>query len=289
MAKVYDNISELTGNTPLVRLKGIAGEQKTGADLIAKIEFINPSRSIKDRPVAELLADLRHTGELKQGGNVIAAADGNTAVALAQACAVGGNPMTIVMPSQERIEIGKLAGGYGVKVLRTKGTLEDAEKKAAEVAAVSRDTVLLDLSELREERGRTGEEIWKDTGGRLDWLVADKDTLDTLGKSVEYLKGQNPGIRFAAAVRENSDNLPKENEIQITVSEKDARKAAAYLAAREGILAGISSGAALTAALHLAGQKENENARIVVILPDTGERYLSTEVFGAVLTPPDPF
>lgn len=289
MAKIYDNILELAGNTPLLRLNGITKKEGINSEIIAKIEFINPSRSVKDRSVFSLIEDALRSGTIKQGTAVIAAAYGNTAVALAQAGAVYGFSLTIVLPVSTRIEIKKLLGGYGAGTVYVRGGLQEAAEKAADLARNSPDSFLLDLSGSESETAKAGEEILKETDGSLDYLVADEDTLRSISGSVRFLKENKPDIRIAAAVGEDYGDPSKDWDETVIIPSREAELVTAKLAATEGILAGISSGAAIAAALKLSRQEENAGKRIVVILADTGERYLSTEVFGAVLTPPDPF
>ena len=289
MAKIHDSVLELAGGTPLLRLHRIENKAGVKAEIVAKLEFINPSRSIKDRTVGAVLEEAEQSGRLKPGAAVIAA-DGNVGVSRALAAAAKGHPLTLVIPSSVRIETRKLVGGYGAKIVTAQGGIEGAQTKAKALAQQSPDAFWLEQAGRQVDSESAGIEIWRDTDGKADFLVADEGTWGALSKAGSYLKGKNPECKTIAAVSETyaqgQGDLVDE---AIPVTEEEARRTTAVLARREGILTGISSGAAVAAALRIADRNENAGKRIIVILADTGERYLSTEVFGAVLTPPDPF
>ncbi|MBR1702534.1 MAG: pyridoxal-phosphate dependent enzyme [Lachnospiraceae bacterium] len=290
MAKVHDSVLELAGGTPLLRLHHIENKAGVKAEIVAKLEFVNPSRSVKDRIAGGVIEEAEQSGSLKPGAAVIAAADGNTGIALALAAAAKGHPLTLVMPSSTRIEIRKLAGGYGAKTVIVPGGAEGAQAKAKALAKQSSDAFLLEQVGRQADSETAGIEIWRDTDGRADFLVADESAWGTLVNAGSYLKGKNPEFKIVAAVSETCTQGQIDSiDEAFTITEEEARRTTAVLAGSEGILTGISSGAAVAAALHIADRKENAGKRIIVILADTGERYLSTEVFGAVLTPPDPF
>ncbi|MBR1851900.1 MAG: pyridoxal-phosphate dependent enzyme [Lachnospiraceae bacterium] len=296
MAKVYDSMLELAGATPLLRLHHMEKEIGGRAELVAKLEFINPTRSIKDRMAGAWIEWAEQDGGLRPGTGVIAAAEKNTGVGLALAAAVKGHPLTLIMPSRTRIEIRKLVCGYGAKLVLVPGEIEAAREKAKAIAGQNTKDFLLEPAgqgKSPDTHGDTlGVELWNDTDGRVDLVVADTETWGDLVQTAGYLKEKNPACRMVAAAVQNAVHIQKETGMideTIVVSEDEARQTTAAIAEKEGILVGIASGAAVMAALHVAGRKENAGKRICVILADTGERYLSTEVFGAVLTPPEPF
>lgn len=295
VAEIKNSILELVGSTPLVRLHGLEGEERAVADVLAKIEYRNPSRSIADRFVPELIRIAEERGLLQEGKTIIEAAEGNIGVSLAQVAAVKGYPLTLVLPASANREYRKLIGGFGAKVIVTprQQGLEGAKQKAQELLEQTPDSVTL-LQDLTIENAgihyRTiGPEIWESAGGRIDIFVAEEGSDGVLAGVGKYLKEQQPRTKVVAVRLQGSAARGDDYDEIVMVGKNEAYQTTSELAKKEGILAGISSGAAVYAALQIAKRKENKGKRIVVLLSDTGERYLSTEVFGAVLAPPDPF
>ncbi|MBR1771249.1 MAG: pyridoxal-phosphate dependent enzyme [Lachnospiraceae bacterium] len=295
MAKINNSILELVGATPLVRLHGLEREEQTAAEMFAKIEYRNPSRSVADRLIPVLIRTAEEQGLLHAGDTIIEAADGNSGVSLAQIAAVKGYALTLVLPASANREYRKLIGGFGAKVILTPRQLgpEGARQKAQELHAQIAGSVMPigALADARQEiyGNSIGSELWQGTGGRIDVLVA-VDAGDGLAAGVgTYIKGKDPQIRVVVGRIEPATDTDGNYDEVISVGQKEAYRTTLALAQKEGILAGISSGAAVYTALQVAKRPENKGKRIVVLLNDTGERYLSTEVFGAVLAPPDPF
>lgn len=302
--KIYGDITELVGRTPLLRLKNI--EEKTGvkAAIVAKLECFNPAGSAKDRPALEMILDAEKSGALKEGSVIIEPTSGNTGIGLAAIGVSRGYKVIIVMPdsmSQERIKLMKL---YGAQVILTPGaqgmagSIAEAEKIAAETPGAFIPSQFDNPANPLAHYKTTGPEIWEDTEGKVDILVAGIGTGGTLSGTGRFLKEQNPNIKIIGAEPEGSplltkgvagkhgiqgiganfipDNLDRSiyDEI-IDVPDKCAFDFALDMAKREGIAVGISSGAALYTAVKTAERPENEGKTIVVIMTDTGERYLS--------------
>lgn len=318
MENIYDNVLELMGNTPLVRLHRIEKEYGIEGRLLAKLESFNPARSIKDRIAIAMIDKAEKDGILKPGGTIIEPTSGNTGIALSLVAAAKGYKAVIVMPASMSVERRKLIAGFGAKVVLTPAAegMKGAIKKASELQNEI-DNSFIPGQFFNEEnpkihRNTTGPEIWEDTDNDVDIFVAGVGTGGTITGAGGYLKEKNKNIKIVAIEPKESPVLSKgqagSHKIQgigagfipevldstvydeiVRVAGNDAYAMAGKLAKTEGILAGISSGAALYGAVKTATQAENKGKTTVVILPDTGERYLSTGVFGDVLMPPEPF
>lgn len=306
--KIYSNVSELVGGTPLLRLKRFEGENGAVAQLLAKLEFFNPGGSVKDRVAAAIIDDAEKKGILKSDSVIIEPTSGNTGIGLAAVAASRGYRLIITMPDTMSIERRKLIGAYGAEIVLTDGKLgmQGAIDKAQEIA----DNILnsfiagqfVNPANPAAHYNSTGPEIWNDTDGKVDIFVAGVGTGGTLSGTGKYLKEKNPDIKIVAVEPTNSPVLSKgesgkhglqgigagfvpktlDTDIYdeiITVDEEQAYNAARTLAKSEGVLVGISSGAALYAATELAKREDNKDKTIVVLLPDTGERYLSTDLY----------
>ena len=304
--KIYGSVEELIGKTPLLELKRYG----TGleARLLAKLECFNPGGSAKDRVAANMIADAEISGKLSMGGTIIEPTSGNTGIGLAAIGAAKGYRVIIVMPDTMSLERQKLIAAYGAQLVLTDGALgmSGAIAKAEELAREIPNSVIAgqfdNPANPEAHEKTTGPEIWNDTDGKVDVFVAGVGTGGTLSGVGKYLKSQNPDVKIVAVEPADSPLLsegragahgiqgiganfvPKNLDTEIydeviAVSTADAYSAARELAKREGVLAGISSGAALFAASSLARREENKGKSIVVLLPDTGERYLSTDLF----------
>ena len=308
MAKVYDSILDLVGKTPLVELKRIEEKEGLQAKLIAKVESFNPAGSVKDRIAKAMIEDAEAKGLLKEGSVIIEPTSGNTGIGLAAAATVKGYRMILTMPETMSVERRKLLAAYGAELVLTDGSrgMKGAIEKAAELAESTKNAFVpsqfTNAYNPAAHEESTGPEIWEDTEGRVDLFIAGVGTGGTITGTGRYLKAQNPDIRLVAVEPSDSPVLsggtPGPHKIQgigagfvpdvldekiydevLPVSLSDAFSAARALAHTEGFLAGISSGAALHAAAQLGKRKENKEKQIVVLLPDTGERYLSTDLF----------
>lgn len=304
--KIYGSVEELVGRTPLLEL-GRYGEGLS-ARLLAKLEGFNPGGSSKDRVAANMIADAEKKGILKEGGTIIEPTSGNTGIGLAAIGAAKGYKVVIVMPDSMSLERQKLIAAYGAELVLTDGALgmSGAIARANEIAEKTPNSIIAgqfdNAANPEAHFNSTGPEIWEDTDGKVDIFVAGVGTGGTLSGVGKYLKMKDPNVRAVAVEPADSPLLSKgvsgahgiqgiganfvpENldrtvidEI-VAVSTNDACSAARELARKEGILVGISSGAALFAARELAGRPENEGKTVIVLLPDSGERYLSTELF----------
>ena len=311
--KIYNSISELVGRTPLVRLKNIEKDYSLSAKLIAKVEYLNPTGSVKDRAALEMITDAERTGRLKKGGTIIEPTSGNTGIGLAAIGASRGYRVIITMPDTMSKERQLLMTAYGAELVLTDGALgmAGAIKKAEEIAASIDGSIIAgqfsNPANSEAHRKTTAPEIWEDTDGEIDIFVAGIGTGGTLTGIGEYLKEKNPNIKIIGIEPDDSPvlsggkagahrlqgigagfvpdvlNTAVYDEI-ITVSTDEAYSAGREIARREGLLVGISSGAALPAAKLVASRPENEGKTVVVLLPDTGERYLSTEMFKYITT-----
>ena len=302
---IAKNILEKIGGTPLVK---IAKLNKGGAEVVAKVEFFNPGGSVKDRIAFAMIEAAEQAGLLKPGALIIEPTSGNTGVGLALVAAVKGYHLILTMPETMSVERRKLAAAYGAEIVLTEGAagMKGAIAKALELQQQNPGSFIPQQFENPANpayhKAHTGPEIWKDADGKVDAFVAGVGTGGTLTGVAEYLKQQNPDVKIFAVEPDTSPVLsggkPGPHKIQgigagfvpkvfnpgivtkvITVSAENAGKTARAAAAQEGLLIGISSGAALYAALELAKQPEFAGKRIVVLLPDTGERYLSTWLF----------
>ena len=299
------NILEKIGNTPLVKIEKL---NRGGAEVVAKVEFFNPGGSVKDRIALAMIEAAEKAGVLKPGALIIEPTSGNTGVGLALVSAVKGYHLILTMPETMSVERRKLAAAYGAEIVLTDGAagMKGAIAKALELQAQNPGSFIPQQFENPANpayhKAHTGPEIWKDADGKVDAFVAGVGTGGTLTGVAEYLKSQNPNVKIFAVEPDTSPVLsggkPGPHKLQgigagfvpkvlntgvvgevITVSAENAGKTARAAAAQEGLLVGISSGAALYAALELAKKPEFAGKRIVVLLPDTGERYLSTWLF----------
>lgn len=302
--KLYANITELIGRTPLVRLSRYEQAQGAGATIAAKLELFNPAGSVKDRVAKAMLDAAEADGLLKPGGTIVEPTSGNTGIGLASIAAARGYQIILTMPESMSVERRALLKAYGAKLVLTPAAegMKGAIAKAQEIAAQTPGSFIpgqfTNPANPAAHRATTGPEIWNDTDGRVDIFVAGVGTGGTLTGVGEYLKAQNPAIRVVAVEPASSPVLsggaPGPHKIQgigagfvpdtlnpsiydeiIPVENDAAIAASAELARSEGILVGFSSGAALYAATQLAKRPENRGKLIVVLLPDTGERYLS--------------
>lgn len=307
--KVFEQASDLIGNTPLVRLNGYQKEKKLDAELLAKLEYFNPAGSVKDRVALYMLLDAQEKGLLKRDSVIIEPTSGNTGIGLAAVAAEKGIRTIIVMPDTMSIERRNILKAYGAELVLTDGKLgmKGAIAKANELAEEIPHSFIPgqftnDANPFAHYK-TTGPEIWKDTDGDVDILVAGVGTGGTLSGAGRYLKEQNPDIQVVAVEPKDSPVLsegragshklqgigagfvPRTLDIDIydeviPVTTQQAYDAARLLAREDAVLAGISSGAALYAAEVLAKRPENRGKRIVIIIPDSGEKYLSEPVYG---------
>ncbi len=306
MTGIAEDITKLVGNTPLVRLKKIGAG--LGADLVGKLESFNPCSSVKDRIGLNMIDAAERAGQIKEGSVLVEPTSGNTGIALAFVCAARGYRLILTMPETMSIERRKLLKILGAELVLTPGTegMPGAIRKAEElVASDSRYLLLQQFANPANpeiHRNTTAEEIWRDTDGDVDILVAGVGTGGTVTGVAEVLKARKPSFQAIAVEPVGSPVLsggkPGPHKIQgigagfvpdvlrtelldevITVGDQDAGIAARRLAREEGILVGISAGAAVSVALEVAARPENAGKMIVVVLPDTGERYLSTWLF----------
>ena len=305
---VYESIQEMIGNTPLVRLNGYRRSKKLKADILAKLEYLNPAGSVKDRVAWYMILDAEKKGLLKADTTVIEPTSGNTGIGLAAIAASRGYRTIIVMPDSMSVERRNILKAYGAEIILTDGAqgMKGAIAKANELAEQIPDSFIpgqfTNKANPQAHYETTGPEIWKDTAGAVDILVCGVGTGGTLTGAGRYLKERNPEIRVVAVEPKDSPVLsggrPGGHKLQgigagflpltldtgvydevIAVSTEEAYEAARLLAREDGILAGISSGAALFAAELLAGRNENKGRNIVVIIPDSGEKYLSGPLF----------
>ncbi len=310
MANIYTSAEQLIGNTPLLELARLAKDYGCGARILAKLEYLNPAGSVKDRAARAMLDDAESRGLLAPGSVVIEPTSGNTGIGLALLCAVRGYRLIIVMPDSMSMERRLLMQAYGAELVLTPGAqgMRGAIAKAEELAAGYPGSFIpsqfTNPANAQAHSDTTGPEIWRDTEGELDVFVAGVGTGGTITGTGRFLKAQKPGIEIIAVEPDASAVLSGgaagAHKLQgigagfvpevldtavydhvLPVSAEDAFAAARALAKREGVLVGISSGAALHAALALGKRPEYSGKTIVVLLPDTGDRYLSTELFQA--------
>ena len=306
--KIYENIGALIGNTPLLKVNALAKKENLVATVLVKLERVNPAGSVKDRIAKAMLDDAEAKGLLQAGGTIIEPTSGNTGVGLAALCAARGYKAIFTMPETMSIERRKLLTAYGAEVVLTdgakgmKGAIEKAEALQKEIPGAIIPGQFDNPANPAIHRATTGPEIWSDTDGKVDIFVAGVGTGGTLTGVGSYLKEQNPAVQVVAVEPASSPVLskgtPGPHKIQgigagfvpkvldttvydsiFPVENEEAFATARAMAATEGILVGISSGAALHAALCLAKKEENRGKTIVALLPDTGERYLSTALF----------
>lgn len=308
MAKVYDSILDLVGKTPLVELKRIEEKEGLQAKLIAKVESFNPAGSVKDRIAKAMIEDAEAKGLLKEGSVIIEPTSGNTGIGLAAAATVKGYRMILTMPETMSVERRNIVKAYGAEVVLTdgtkgmKGAIEKADELAKEIPNSFIAGQFVNPANPATHKKTTGPEIWEDTDGEVDIFVAGVGTGGTITGTGEYLKEKKPEVKIVAVEPASSPVLSEgvsgPHKIQgigasfvpetlntsiydeiIKVENEDAFETGKYLAAEEAILAGISSGAALYAAIQLAKREENKGKTIVVLLPDNGDRYYSTPLF----------
>lgn len=308
MAGIYQSVTELIGRTPLLEVKNLEKELNLQARVLVKLEYFNPAGSVKDRAALQMITEAEENGTLKPGSAIIEPTSGNTGIGLASIAASRGYRAIFVMPETMSIERRKLLKGYGAEIVLTEGAkgMKGAIEKAKELEQEIENAVILgqfvNTANPRAHEKTTGPEIWEDTEGQVDLFVAGVGTGGTITGTGAYLKSVNPSIEIVAVEPASSAVLSGENpgphglqgigagfvpDVLNTsvydriskVKEQEAYKASRLLAEKEGVLVGISSGAALSVALLEAGKEENRGKTIVALLPDTGERYLSTPLF----------
>ncbi len=308
MSRIYTSADQLIGRTPLLELTRIEQEENLPARILAKLECLNPAGSVKDRAAKAMIDDAEARGLLRPGAVIIEPTSGNTGIGLASVAATRGYRVIIVMPETMSIERRQLMGAYGAELVLTEGdkgmagAIARAEELAREIPGSFLPGQFDNPANSAAHRSSTGPEIWEDTGGAVDIFVAGVGTGGTITGVGQYLKERNPAVRIAAVEPEGSPILsggrPGPHQLQgigagflpkvldtsiydeiISVSDEDAFAAGRQMGRSEGILVGISSGAALWAAIQLARRTENQGKTIVTLLPDSGDRYLSTPLF----------
>lgn len=308
MSNIYTSADQLIGKTPLLELTHIEKVYHLKAKILAKLEYFNPGGSVKDRVAKEMIDDAERNGKLKPGSVIIEPTSGNTGIGLAAVAAARGYRIIIVMPETMSVERRQLMKAYGAELVLTEGAkgMSGAIQKAEELAAVTPGSFIpgqfVNPANPKAHRESTGPEIYEDTDGKVDIFVAGVGTGGTVTGVGEYLKSRNPAVRVVAVEPASSPVLSSgqagPHKIQgigagfvpdvlntdiydevIPVSDEDAFAAGRLIGRSEGVLVGISSGAAAFAAIELARRSENEGKTIVVLLPDTGDRYLSTPLF----------
>lgn len=308
MSKIYTSAEQLIGKTPLLELVHLEKELGLNARIVAKLEYLNPAGSVKDRVAKAMIDDAEASGKLKPGSVIIEPTSGNTGIGLACVAAARGYRVIIVMPETMSMERRQLMKAYGAELVLTEGAkgMSGAIAKAEELAKEIPDSFIpgqfVNPANSAIHRTTTGPEIWEDTEGNVDIFVAGVGTGGTITGVGEYLKSKNPKVRVAAVEPASSPVLSKgtagSHKIQgigagfvpevlnpkiydeiITVKDEDAFAAGKQMGKSEGVLVGISSGAAAYAAIELAKRPENAGKTIVALLPDTGDRYLSTPMF----------
>lgn len=306
--KVYDRITDLIGGTPLLKLNNYIEQNALEADIYAKLEFLNPAGSAKDRVAKAMIDDAEKRGILKPGAVIIEPTSGNTGIGLASVAASRGYKVMLTMPETMSVERRNLLKAYGAEIVLTdgakgmSGAIAKAEELAAEIPNSFIPGQFTNMINPDAHRTSTGPEIWDDTDGMVDIFVAGVGTGGTISGVGEYLKSRNPNVKIVAVEPADSPVLSKgiagQHQIQgigagfvpdilntgiydeiIAVESEDAFATGRVLARKEGLLVGISSGAAVFAAGQIAKRPENKGKIIVVLLPDTGERYLSTPMF----------
>lgn len=308
MSKIYTAVDQLIGHTPLLELVRIETSNKLNARILAKLEYLNPAGSVKDRVARKMLDDAEKSGKLKPGSVIIEPTSGNTGIGLASVAAARGYRIIIVMPETMSMERRVLMKAYGAELVLTegskgmKGAIEKAEELAREIPGGFIPGQFVNPANPAAHRETTGPEIWEDTDGEVDVFVAGVGTGGTLSGTGEYLKQKNPNVKIVAVEPAGSPVLSKgtagPHDLQgigagfipdtlntniydevIAVTNEDAYESGREIGKKEGVLVGISAGAALWAAKELAKRPENKGKTIVVLLPDTGDRYLSTALF----------
>ena len=308
MSNIYTSADQLIGNTPLLELTHIEQAENLQAKILAKLEYFNPAGSVKDRIAKAMIDDAEAAGKLKPGSVIIEPTSGNTGIGLASVAAARGYRIIIVMPETMSVERRQIMKAYGAELVLTDGAkgMKGAIAKADELAKEIPDSFVpgqfVNPANPEAHRRTTGPEIWRDTDGKVDIFVAGVGTGGTITGTGSYLKAQNPAVKVVAVEPATSPVLSKgtagAHKIQgigagfvpdvlntkvydeiIAVSNEDAFATGKLVGHKEGVLVGISSGAAVWAAIELAKRPENKGKNIVVLLPDTGDRYLSTPLF----------
>lgn len=308
MSKIYTSADELIGKTPLLELTHIEKELKLNAKILAKLEYFNPAGSVKDRVAKAMLDDAEAKGILTKNSVIIEPTSGNTGIGLASVAAARGYRIIIVMPETMSVERRQIMKAYGAELVLTegakgmKGAIEKADELAKEISGGFVPSQFTNPANPEAHRKSTGPEIWEDTDGKVDIFVAGVGTGGTVTGIGEYLKSKNPAVKVVAVEPKSSPVLSEgkagAHKIQgigagfvpeilntkiydevIPVENDDAFEIGRLIGKKEGVLVGISSGAAAWAAIELAKRPENAGKNIVVLLPDTGDRYLSTPLF----------
>ncbi len=308
MSKIYTSADQLIGHTPLLELTHIEAAEGLDAKILAKLEYFNPAGSVKDRIAKAMIDDAEATGKLKPGSVIIEPTSGNTGIGLASVAAARGYRIIIVMPETMSVERRQLMKAYGAELVLTdgakgmKGAIAKADELAKEIPNSFVPGQFVNPANPDAHKRTTGPEIWEDTDGKVDIFVAGVGTGGTVTGVGEYLKSQNPAVKVVAVEPATSPVLSKgtagAHKIQgigagfvpdvlntkvydevIPVANEDAFATGKLVGHKEGVLVGISSGAALWAAIQLAKRPENKGKTIVALLPDTGDRYLSTPLF----------
>ena len=308
MSKIYKGATGLIGNTPLVEFTNIEKSQGINATVLAKLEYFNPAGSVKDRIALAMIEDAEKRGVLKKGATIIEPTSGNTGIGLASIAAAKGYKIILTMPETMSVERRNILKAYGAEIVLTEGSkgMKGAIAKAEELAKETPDSFVPEQFENPANpeihRLTTGPEVWNDTDGKVDIFVAGVGTGGTVTGTGEYLKSQNPNVKVVAVEPEDSPVLSKgtagPHKIQgigagfvpktlntdvydevIAVSNEASFETSKLIAKQEGILVGISAGAAYYAALELAKRPENKGKTIVALLPDSGDRYYSTPLF----------
>ncbi len=308
MARIYTSADQLIGHTPLLELTHLEKAYGLQAKILAKLEYLNPAGSVKDRVAKAMIEDAEQSGKLKEGSVIIEPTSGNTGIGLASVAAARGYRSIIVMPDTMSVERRQIMKAYGAELVLSDGkkgmagAIEKAEELAKEIPNSFIPGQFVNPANSKAHRDTTGPEIYEDTDGAVDIFVAGVGTGGTITGVGEYLKSQRPDVKIIAVEPKSSAVLSTgvagPHKIQgigagfipevlntniydeiITVANEDAFAAGREIGTKEGILVGISSGAALFAAIEVAKREENKGKNIVVLLPDTGDRYLSTELF----------
>ena len=308
MSNIYTSADQLIGKTPLLELVHIEKEEKLEAKILAKLEYFNPAGSVKDRIAKAMIDDAEASGKLKPGSVIIEPTSGNTGIGLASVAAARGYRIIIVMPETMSVERRQLMKAYGAELVLTegskgmKGAITKADELAKEIPGSFIPGQFVNPANPAIHKATTGPEIWQDTDGKVDIFVAGVGTGGTVTGVGEYLKSQNPDVKVVAVEPADSPVLskgtPGAHKIQgigagfvpdvlntsvydeiIAVENDDAFATGKLIGKKEGVLVGISSGAAVWAAIQLAKRPENKGKTIVALLPDTGDRYLSTPLF----------
>ena len=308
MSKIYTSADQLIGHTPLLELTHIEKEFALKAKLLAKLEYFNPAGSVKDRIARAMIDDAEKSGKLKPGSTIIEPTSGNTGIGLASVAASRGYKIIIVMPETMSVERRQLMKSYGAELVLTEGAkgMKGAIAKAEELAKVTPDSFIpgqfVNPANPKAHEETTGPEIYEDTDGKVDFFIAGVGTGGTITGVGKYLKSKKPDVKVVAVEPASSavlsTGVPGSHKIQgigagfvpdvldtkiydeiIAVQNDDAFETGRIIGHKEGVLVGISSGAALWAAIEVAKRPENEGKTIVALLPDTGDRYLSTPLF----------